>query len=82
MALRLVRNGKAHFMSDVLGYYLNEGLGQSTKPDSKQALERTAIELRYGVRILDQSLVQSAKDNYDIENIIINDEKIPAIKFQ
>ena len=82
LALRLVRNGKAHFMPDVLGYYLNEGLGQSTKPDSKQALERTAIELRYGVRVLDQSLVESAKDNYDIENIIINDEKIPAIKFQ
>ena len=82
LALRLVRNGKAHFMPDVLGYYLNEGLGQSTKPDSKQALERTAIELRYGVRVLDQSLVESAKDSYDIENIIVNDEKIPAIKFQ
>ena len=81
LALRLVRNGKAHFMSDVLGYYLNEGLGQSTKPDSKQALERTAIELRYGVRILDQSLVESAKNMYDIENVIVNDEKTPTINF-
>ena len=82
LALRLVRKGKAHFMSDVLGYYLNEGLGQSTKPNSKQALERTAIELRYGVRILDQSLVESAKDSYDIDNIIVNDKKIPSANFQ
>ena len=51
LALRLVRNGKAHFMPDNLGYYLNEGLGMSTKPDSKQPLERTAIELRYNVRV-------------------------------
>ena len=81
LALRLVRNGKAHFMSHNLGYYLNEGKGSSTNPNSKQALERTAIELRYGVRILDQSLVQSAKNNYDLDNIIINENEIPVYKF-
>ena len=82
LALRLVFNSEAHFMPDVLGYYLNEGLGQSTKPNSKQALERTLIELRYGVRILDQSLVPLAKEQYDVENIIIKDEKIPALNFK
>ena len=81
LALRLVRNGKAHFMSHNLGYYLNEGKGSSTNPNSKQALERTAVELRYGVRILDQSLVQSAKNNYDLDNIIINENEIPVYKF-
>ena len=78
LALRLVFNSEAHFMPDVLGYYLNEGLGQSTKPNSKQALERTLIELRYGVRVLDNSLIELAKDSYDLENIIIDEEKIPV----
>jgi len=81
LALRLVRNGNAYFMPDNLGYYLNEGLGMSTKPDSKQPLERTAIELRYNVRVLDNSLVQLAKDTYDLDNIIIDEEKIPASTF-
>ena len=81
LALRLVRNGKAYFMSDILGYYLNEGLGQSTKPDSKQPIERTAIELRYNSSVIDQSLVSVAQENYDIENISIDDSKIPVSNF-
>ena len=68
-------------MSDILGYYLNEGLGQSTKPDSKQPIERTAIELRYNSSVIDQSLVSVAQENYDIENISIDDSKIPVSKF-
>ena len=78
-ALRLAFNSKGLYIPHNSGYFLNEGLGQSTKPDTKQELERTAIELRYGVRILDQSLVNLAKDSYDIENIIIDDKKIPVI---
>ena len=77
----LVRNGKAHFMSNILGYYLNEGLGQSTKPDSKQPIEQTVIEMRYGVRIIHQHLVQLARNSYDIDNIIVSDKKTPAINF-
>ena len=81
LALRLVRNGKAHFMPDILGYYLNEGLGQSTRPDSKQPIERTAIELRYNTSVIDQSLVGVAQENYDIENILIDDSKIAVSNF-
>ena len=81
LALRLVRNGKAHFMPDILGYYLNEGLGQSTRPDSKQPIERTAIELRYNTSVIDQSLVGVAQENYDIENISIDDSKIAVSNF-
>ena len=77
LALRLVRNGKAHFMSDNLGYYLNEGLGMSTKPDSKQPIERTVIELRYNVRVLEPHLVPHTRE-YDVENIIVDEEKIPV----
>ena len=71
LALRLVRNGKAHFMSDNLGYYLNEGLGMSTKPDSKQPIERTVIELRYNVRVLEPHLVPYTRE-YDVKNIIVD----------
>ena len=80
LALRLVRNGKAHFMPDNLGYYLNEGLGMSTKPDSKQPIERTVIELRYNVRVLEPQLVPYTR-SYDVENIIVDEEKIPVSNF-
>tara|TARA_B100001029_G_scaffold73765_1_gene60271 strand:- start:682 stop:1422 length:741 start_codon:yes stop_codon:yes gene_type:complete len=80
LALRLVRNGKAYFMSDSLGYYLNEGLGMSTKPDSKQPIERTVIELRYNVRVLEPHLVPHTRE-YDVENIIVDEEKIPVSNF-
>jgi len=49
LAIRLAIHGKVGMAHGVLGYYLDEGLGASTRPNSKQALERTLIELRYGI---------------------------------
>lgn len=49
LAVRLAFHGKPLMAQGLLGYYLNEGKGASTRPDSKQALDRTAIELRYGI---------------------------------
>jgi len=69
------------FFPDMLGYYLNEGLGQSTKSDTKQPIERTAIEIRYGVRILDQGLIGKAKTIYDLDNIIVDEEKTPVSNY-
>ena len=77
LALRLAFNGKGLHLPVNLGYYLNEGLGQSTKPDSKQPVERTVIELRYDIRVLEPQLVPYTK-TYDIENIIVDEEKIPV----
>lgn len=48
-AIRLAFQGKVGKIQNILGYYLNEGKGASTRPDSKQAIERTVIELRYGI---------------------------------
>ena len=79
-AMRLTRHGKGKFIPNILGYYLNEGLGQSTKSDSKQPVERTVIELRYGFNILEPQLVP-ATETYDIENIIIDDKKIPVSNY-
>ena len=77
LALRLAFNGKGLHLPVNLGYYLNEGLGQSTKPDSKQPLERTVIELRYGIKVLEPHLVPYTR-SYDVDNIIVDEEKIPV----
>ena len=68
-------------MSDILGYYLNEGQGQSTKPDSKQPIERTVVELRYNVRVLEPHLVSKTRE-YDVMNITVDEEKIPVDIFR
>lgn len=49
LSIRLALNGKAVCADGLLGYYLNEGKGASTRPNSKQKLDRTLIELRYGI---------------------------------
>jgi len=48
-AIRLARAVDPVFPAGVAGYYLDEGMGASTRPNSLQALERTVIELRYGI---------------------------------
>ena len=53
-------------------------MGASTRPNSKQPLERTVIELRYGVRILEDRFVPQARAEYDIENIVVDGKKTLA----
>ena len=77
LALRLAFNGKGLHLPVNLGYYLNEGLGQSTKPNSKQPIERTVIEMRYNIRVLEPQLMPYTRE-YDVENIIVDEEKIPV----
>ena len=81
LALRLAFNAKGLHLPINLGYYLNEGLGQSTKPNSKQPIERTVIELRYNIRVLEPHLVPETRE-YDVMNIIVDDEKIPVSNFK
>jgi len=77
LAMRLVRNGNYHCLNEILGYYLNEGKGLSTKSQSLQPLERTAIELRYNLPILDTSLIKKASESYDIDNLYFDSKKTP-----
>ena len=81
LALRLAFNGKGMHIPNILGYYLNEGMGASTRPDSKQPLERTVIELRYGIRIL-EPLLDPKTRAYDVENIIVDGKKTPAMSYK
>jgi GT2 family glycosyltransferase len=48
-AVRLARAGKIASTNSLLGWYLDAGLGASTRPNSLQPVERTLIELRYGI---------------------------------
>ena len=80
LALRLAFNGKGLHLPVNLGYYLNDGRGLSTG-SRKQPIERTVVELRYGVRVLEPHLVPETR-SYDVENIIINYKKIPAKRFK
>lgn len=76
LSIRLALQGSAVRVANLLGYYLDEGMGASTSPNSKQLVERTVIELRYGIydkidwRYINQAL------KYDINNIyFMNQEK-------
>ena len=77
LAIRLAYNGKGMHIPHNSGYYLNEGMGASTRPNSKQPLERTVIEMRYGIPVIEPRLENAARE-YDIENIHIDGEKYPA----
>ena len=81
LALRLAFNGKGLHIPEILGYYLNEGMGASTRPNSKQPLERTVIELRYGLNVLEPHLIPEA-EKYDVENIIVDNIKTPALSYK
>ncbi len=76
LAMRLVRNGNYFCLDETLGYYLNEGKGLSTKSESLQSLERTAIELRYDLPPLDINLIKKASESYDIYNLYYDSKKI------
>lgn len=77
LAVRLAFHGKPMMAQGLLGYYLNEGKGASTRPDSKQALDRTAIELRYGIYDkIDYDLVADASQ-LDITHVYTDSTAIP-----
>jgi len=81
LAMRFSRNGKGMHVNHNLGYYLNEGLGLSTRSDSRGPIERTVVEMRYNMeRILDSRFIPYAQE-YDIENIHIDDKIIPVSNY-
>jgi hypothetical protein len=72
---------KIGYSKSILGYYLDEGKGLSTRGDGLQEVERTVIELRYGILDkVDHKFVERA-NQYDIKNIKIAGKDIPALSF-
>lgn len=83
-AVRLAIHGRGIHIPDHIGYYLNEGLGASTRADGKQPLERTVVELRYG--IVDKfnehgkEYEEKARE-YDIDHIVVSGQRIPISQY-
>jgi glycosyltransferase involved in cell wall biosynthesis len=81
LAIRLAFHGRAQMVHEELGYYLNEGLGASTRPNSLQPIERTVIELRYGIydkidyRYLPQAL------RYNVSLLLQENQWMPIDNF-
>lgn len=65
LSVRLAFHTKAKMINEILGFYLNEGKGMSTKPNTPQPIERVVIELRYGIydKIDYDNVIDSAKYN-------------------
>ena len=68
---RLLTIGSPVSTKNLLGYYLDEGLGASTRPNSLQPIERTVIEIRYGhLESIDSLFLDSIAD-YDLSKILV-----------
>lgn len=78
LAIRLAMHTKAVRVAGQLGYYLNEGLGASTRPNSLQPIEQTVIELRYGIfDKLDYSYVPQTV-RYNVPNMLVEGKWLPV----
>lgn len=76
-AIRLARSGSVVSTKDLLGWYLDAGLGASTRPNSLQPIERTVIELRYGIfEKMDFSLIPSTFQ-YSVPNLYFRGKIFP-----
>jgi hypothetical protein len=64
----------------LLGYYLDQGLGLSTKRATLQPIERTFIELRYGVYRKIDFLYLSRGKKYNINQVLENGQWISIDK--
>jgi glycosyltransferase involved in cell wall biosynthesis len=77
LSVRLAFHGKAVMADRMLGYYLNAGLGASTRPNSLQPVERTVIELRYGIYDkIDYDYLPAAL-KYDVSHLVYRGTRVP-----
>jgi glycosyltransferase involved in cell wall biosynthesis len=80
-AIRLAMHGKVAMTETELGYYLNEGLGASTRPNSRQPVERTVIELRYGIYDkIDYDFLPSSQQ-YSVPYLLQEQDWLPVRDF-
>lgn len=78
LAIRLALFSHVEMVPGILGYYLDEGKGASTRGDGRQPIERTVVELRYGIldKIEERYIPEAMK--YDIRHVFIAGKKIPV----
>ena len=80
LAIRLAVHAKAKCLEGSLGWYLDEGKGASTS-GSLQAVERTLIELRYGILDKVQQPLVRAAMQLDVYGITNFGERQPVCDF-
>ena len=84
LAIRLAIHAKVGVAHGVLGYYLDEGRGASTRGDGKQPMERTLIEQRYGIydKLEAQWVARLAeKPDYKLETVFFDGKEHPVTDF-
>jgi hypothetical protein len=81
LAVRLAHHARIRPIDAVLGYYLNEGKGLSTKASSRRRTEDTVIGLRYGNldRLAYQMLHRALA--YDVHRIRFDGRWHPVAEF-
>ena len=81
LAVRLGFHAKGVMAKADLGYYLNEGLGASNRPGTLLPVERTVIEMRYGIYDkIDYRYVAQTQD-YEIAKIHVGTARYPVSDF-
>ncbi len=70
LALRLAFNGQAAMAPGLLGYYLDEGKGASTRPDSLRPIENVVIYSRYGLYYKIDNLLYPQATRYNIPYLL------------
>lgn len=79
--VRLAFHGRMRKTEGLLGWYLNEGRGLASRPGTLQPLERTVIQLRYGMyRTIDFRHYRRARQ-YRIGEILHKGSWIPVGRF-
>jgi len=81
LMVRIALNYKMKKSQGILGYYLNERAGLSTRKGSLQPTERTVIELRYGVYSKIDFLYYKKALKYKIYQVFFNDQWFPINDF-
>jgi len=81
LAVRLAFHTEGVMAEKDLGYYLNEGLGASNRPGTLLPIERTVIELRYGIYDKVDYRQVAAAGMYDIPHIWVDQNRLPVEQF-
>jgi len=81
LAMRFLYHGGIHILPDNLGYFLDEGVGASSKKGSLCPVESTVIQLRYGIYDqIDYQFIPAAL-RYNIYNLKIDGQWVPVSQF-
>jgi len=79
--IRIALNYKMEKNQGVLGYYLDEKAGLSTRKGSLQPIERTVIELRYGIYNKIDFLYYKKALKYKIYQVFFDNQWFPINDF-